>query len=449
MTGRGLRRVLRAATSARLSEQEAVRIRKKAKRRDPRRRPIRVLPDGEGLHEAVDRLIEADGPFDDPPVPQGEAIGLPPYLPEQGLGERAALKRLARPVLSSAARLGDAGFLAHMDPPTPWITWAAAMWAASRNQNLLHPDTSPTGRELERVAVRWLSPWFSMDGGHMVPGSSVANLTALWVARDLRGAREVVCSEMAHLSIRKAARILGLDLRLVPADEAHRLDPALLGNLSRSALVLTAGTVASGAIDPLRGRHRAAWVHVDAAWAGPLRLSELYQELLEGVQHADSVSFSGHKWLFQPKEAALILFQNSAAAHEAIAFGGGYLAVPNVGVLGSHGASALPLVATLLAWGREGLAARLGHCMGLAADLANIISSDARLELFRQPTTGVVLWHPRATAELEAVRAQMRSSFVSITEISGQRWFRSVAANPMADPASVVDDALSAVASLR
>jgi hypothetical protein len=60
-------------------------------------------PDGEGLHEAVDRLIEADGPFDDPPVPQGEAIGLPPYLPEQGLGERAALKRLARPVLSSAA----------------------------------------------------------------------------------------------------------------------------------------------------------------------------------------------------------------------------------------------------------------------------------------------------------------------------------------------------------
>lgn len=123
--------------------------------------------------------------------------------------------------------------------------------------------------------------------------------------------------------------------------------------------------------------------------------------------------------------------------------------MPNVGVLGSHGASALPLLATLLAWGREGLAARLGHCMGLAADLANIISSDARLELFRQPTTGVVLWRPRATAELEAVRAQMRSSFVSITEISGQRWFRSVAANPIADPASVVDDALSAVASLR
>src|SRR5207302_10116727 len=102
----------------------------------------------------------------------------------------------------------------------------------------------------------------------------------------------------------------------------------------RSALVLTAGTVAAGAIDPLDAGAEAAWRHVDAAWAGPLRLSEQHAGLLHGIDSADSIAVSAHKWVFQPKECALVLFRNVESAHGALSFASCYLATLNVGLLG-------------------------------------------------------------------------------------------------------------------
>ncbi len=409
-------------------------------------------PDAQGLHGAVTMLVAALGEPgdlpDQPPVPTAGTLDLPEALPEEGVGEGAALEHLAPAALTGAARLGDPGYFAHMDPPTPWVSWAAAMWAASLNQNLLHPDTAPTARLLEERVVGWLAPCFGMGGGHLVPGSTIANLTALWAARELRGVTEVVCSTVAHVSVRKSAHLLGLGLREVPVDAAQRLDVGSLGDLSRSALVLTAGTTVAGAVDPLHAGEGAAWRHVDAAWAGPLRLTDRYASRLAGVETADSVAVSGHKWLFQPKESALVLFADTERAHAAVSHGAGYLAVPNVGVLGSHGAAALPLAATLLAWGRTGVAARVERCMHHAETLAELVRADGRLELapvLREagPRAGVVLWRPR-DADPDAVRARLYRSFVSVTELDGQRWLRSVAANPSADPHLVVDDVLSA-----
>jgi L-2,4-diaminobutyrate decarboxylase len=235
-----------------------------------------------------------------------------------------------------------------MDPPTPWMTWAAALWAAAMNQNLLHPDTAPAARRLEPQVVGWLAPVFGMGGGHLVPGSTLANLTALWAAREITGARRVICSASAHLSVAKASRLLGLELVEVPVDDRERLRVnGLPDDLSDAIVVLTAGTVATGAVDPLSAGRGAAWRHVDAAWAGPLRLSS-HAAVLDGVQTADSVAVSAHRWLYQPKESALVLFRDPDAAHGAMSFGGGYLAAPNVGLLGSHGNAALPLAALLL-----------------------------------------------------------------------------------------------------
>lgn len=231
------------------------------------------------------------------------------------------------------------------------MTWAATAWAAALNQNLLHPDTAPIARQLEGKVIDWLAPAFGMDGGHLVPGSTIANLTALWAARELTGARRVVISTAAHLSIAKAARILGLELVQVPADDQQRLRVDLLpDDLADAVVVLIAGTVATGAMDPLDLGHGAAWVHVDAAWAGPLRLSK-HARLLDGIEAADSVAISAHKWLYQPKECGVVLFADAEPVHAALSFGGGYLAAPNIGLLGSHANTALPLAVTLLAWG--------------------------------------------------------------------------------------------------
>ncbi|TAM60332.1 aspartate aminotransferase family protein [bacterium] len=371
-------------------------------------------------------------------------LDVPERMPEAGLGESAALEALAVSVLDGAAPLGAPGTFAHMDPPTPWITWALALWNAALNQNLLHPETAPVAREVERRAVDWLAPFFGMRGGQMVAGSTLANLTALWAAREVSGVREVVASAAAHLSVRKAAALLGLRFREVPVDGRQRLQVEALGDVRRSALVLTAGTTASGAIDPLDVRAGAAWVHVDAAWAGPLRLSTRHAGLLDGIEQADSVAVSAHKWFFQPKESALVLFARWEEARAALSFGGGYLAVPNVGVAGSRGAAAVPLLATLLAWGRRGLAERVERCMALAEELAALVRAHPELELFAEPVCGVLAWRPRGGGDLRGLRARMRGAFVSLAQIDGSIWLRSVAANPLAQPQRVLEAVLAA-----
>lgn len=173
--------------------------------------------------------------------PAGSAPELPEILPESGLRDAETLRRLAPHVLARAANLGGRTTLAHMDPPTPEITWATALWNASRNQNLLHPATSPFASKAERLCISWLAPFFGMTGGHFCAGSTIGNLTGLWAARNHKGVKTVFASELAHNSIAKSCDILGLELRLLPADDRMRLIPPE-EKLAGSCLVLTAGT---------------------------------------------------------------------------------------------------------------------------------------------------------------------------------------------------------------
>jgi L-2,4-diaminobutyrate decarboxylase len=383
------------------------------------------LLDTQGLLHAVSLM----GKF--PEVAQAASIGN--VLPETGMGSVEALNQLAPIVLGHAARLGASTAFAHKDPPTPWVTWATTLWNASLNQNLLHPATAPIARQLEEKVIAWLCPFFGMTGGHMTPGSSAANLTALWAARECAGINEVVASDSAHLSIKKSAHILGLRFTMLPTDAQGVLcAQALPRDMSRAALVLTSGTTSVGALDPLELIGRAAWTHVDAAWGGPLRLTR-FADRLTGIEHADSVAISSHKWLFQPKESALVLFRDAVKATEAISFGGAYLTEPNVGLLGSHGATAIPLLAMLMSWGREGVAQRIERCMALADELAEFIRGDKRLELFTQPTTGLVVWRATESKSTECLLQQLPAGMISTVTIGQHQWLRNTAANPNAD----------------
>ena len=384
--------------------------------------------DLDGLRRSIDLLVR----------PHALHAELPVATPVDGIGPGPTLELLSGSCLSGGRDLGAPGFFAHMDPPTPWITWAMQLWAARLNQNLLHPDTAPIARDLERRVVEWFAPIFGMGGGHMTPGSTLANLTALWAAREA-GAAEVVAGANAHLSIAKGAHLLGMPYRVVE-------DWAAPGDLSRTVAVLTAGTTSTGEIEPLDAAASADWRHVDAAWAGPLRLSHTHRHLLDGIEGADSVSVSAHKWLFQPKESAMVLFQDVEASHDAISFCGEYLAVPNIGIQGSHGATALPLAATVLAYGTSGIASWIDAAMRLADELWDIVEADPDLEALSKPQTGVLNWrHKRVPVEL-IVEGLPASVLVSSTAIAGERWLRSVAANPMADPVLVAESVLSAAA---
>lgn len=362
----------------------------------------------------------------------GYSRPLPSVIPERGVGEIEALETLAPYVIGKAARLGSTSALAHMDPPTPWVTWAIALWNASLNQNLLHEATAPFATKAERLVVDWLCPFFGMQGGHFCSGSSLANLTSLWAAREAKGIKKIVASESAHVSIEKAARILGLTLERVPVDDFERLDVFALVDLDNACMVLTAGTTATGSIDPLKLAGRARWTHIDAAWAGPLCLSSRYAHLLEGIEKADSVSISAHKWLFQPKESGIVLFKDIELANAAISFGGSYLANPNVGVQGSRGVAAIPLLATLLAWGREGIVRRIEYTISLADKLATMLEKDINMTLWRKPETAINVFRP-VDMPVETFMSRILDGMFSTCTIHKERWVRSVAVNPMAN----------------
>ncbi len=364
------------------------------------------------------------------------ARDLPDTLPKTGVGEAETLELLAPMVLARARRLGAPTAFAHMDPPTPWITWAVSMWNASLNQNLLHPEVGPAARQLEEKVIDWLAPVFSMAGGHMTPGSTLSNLTALWAARDIAKVKTVITSEAAHISVAKSAHILGLACKTVPTDKFGRMNPACIDgnlNLDEAALVLTAGATSTGAIDPLYLAGKAAWTHVDAAWAGPMRLSETLAHRLNGIETADSIAISAHKWLFQPKESALILFRDVDRAHAALSFGGAYLTAPNIGVLGSHGATGIILLATLLAWGRQGVSKRIEKTFACAETLRDRLSHHNAVQIYPSNDSGVILWRPADQKSIDAVISRLPKGLASKIEIDGVNWLRHVAANPNMD----------------
>ena len=378
-----------------------------------------------------------------------QPTSLPSGFPQRGIGEHEAFDLVSELVRTRSAALDRADAFAHMDPAPATIAARLAGLNAEYNQNLLHPDLSPFATEAETLVIEWLAPQFGMQAGHMCGGSTIANLASLWCARE-HGAQRVVASEDAHISIPKCARILGLPFEAIPVDEHGRLDVKALPDLADAALVLTAGTTGRGAVDDLdltsRPRHSnggPAWIHVDAAWAGPLRMTR-YADRLAGIQNADSVAVSAHKWLFQPKDSALVFFAEPGA-QDAISFGSSYLARPNVGVQGSRSAAGVALLGTLLAWGQKGLAQRIERCVEVSDELARRLADDPRTELKQQPETGVINWRPHRISVGEVI-AEL-PDVASRTAIGREPWVRHVAANMYVEVEAVwarIDQALRA-----
>ena len=383
------------------------------------------LPDKELLFRAVALLCEGN--------PARSADRIPSNFPADGMDPSKVIDLLGSDVIAGAAKLGAPTSMAHMDPPTPTITWAVSMWNAALNQNLLHPATAPFALEAEKTVMRWVAPLFGMTGGHMTSGSTVANLTALWAAREQANVEQIVMSDKTHLSVEKAANILSLPVIKIGTGSDGKLPISRLpGNLSRSVLVLNAGTTSTGMIDPLEASGIAKWTHVDGAWAAPMMFTK-YAKRLEGIELADSIAISAHKWLFQPKDSAIILFRDNDGAAASISFGADYLNEPNVGVLGSRGAKGVLLLATILSFGKRGLARRIEGCVASSEILADFVENDGRLELFANPETAVVVWRPSELSVFDQVQSGLPEGAVSTTRLDGDLWFRNVFTNPNAD----------------
>jgi aromatic-L-amino-acid decarboxylase len=222
--------------------------------------------------------------------------------------------------------------------------------ASVLHQNVTAWRSAPAAVTIERTVVRWLADAIGCNGyrGSLTLGGSSANLMGLCMAREAkapanqngtRNGNVIYCSSEAHMSIQKAAALLGFGhdaVRLIEVDEMFRmpiesLRQTIVRDLQNGetpiAVVASAGTTATGSIDPLAEiadlcHHFDLWLHVDGAYGALAAMA--IPEAFRGLANADSISLDPHKWLYQPAGCGCLLYRDSAAAQRAFAHSGEY-----------------------------------------------------------------------------------------------------------------------------
>jgi aromatic-L-amino-acid decarboxylase len=296
---------------------------------------------------AIEFLATLDGRPIFPPTsgPQTAAVFEGP-APEDGMGE-AALDALA--AIAEHARAGNGRLFAYVVGSGEPVGALGDLYASVLNQNVTAWRSAPAAVTIERTVVGWLAQAVGCGGftGSLCGGGSSANLMGLAMAREAKapaneqGAQPgvVYASQEVHMSVPKALALLGVgraNLRLVPVDERFRMRPDTLeaaiaedrqAGRRAIAVVASAGTISTGAIDPLAEVAAIAhandlWLHVDGAYGALAALA--VPERLAGLALADSLSVDAHKWLYQPLDCGALLYRDAEIARETFAYTGDY-----------------------------------------------------------------------------------------------------------------------------
>ena len=280
-------------------------------------------------------------------------------LPEDGAAPDVLLDR-AVDLLTRYSRLNGHprswGYI--IGSPAP-IGMLGDFLASAVNPNCAAWTASPAAAEMERQVVRWIGELLGYPagcGGLLTSGGTMANIVGMLAARRAKAGPEVRTAGMAgeagrglrlyasretHSWIRKAADIAGFGtdaIHWVPTDEALRLDVGALGRCidedrargeAPFLVVASAGTVSTGAIDPLPEiaalcRDKDLWFHVDGAYGAPAVSVPGTPADLAGLREADSLAVDGHKWLYVPLEAGCVLVRDPAVLPETFAYGASY-----------------------------------------------------------------------------------------------------------------------------
>ena len=258
----------------------------------------------------------------------------------------------------------------------------AEILIAGLNQLGILWRTSPALQELEELTCDWLRQLVGLPEeflGHIEDTASTGVLSAAIVARKLRPDRNVlVVSEHAHSVGEKAARLLDLELRKVPADDAFRLRPELVGAEDACAVIATVGTTGMASVDPVPEiadvcAAAGTWLHVDAAYAGAAALLPELRGHFVGWERADSIGLNPHKWLGVPLDCSVLWTRRMDDFRDAFSLTPEYLRSPDDVVSLSEVAiplgrrfRALKLWTVLRCYGRHGLEERLREHLRLA-----------------------------------------------------------------------------------
>lgn len=402
-----------------------------------------IRPDPDELKEVVDLAAReaaaylegiADRPVRDPRAETMAATFGGP-LPEQGVGAVGALEELVAGIEGAVHSAGPKFFHFVNGGTTP-AALGADWLATALDQNVGAWVASPLGGRLEQVAIEWLKELFGLPaswGGVLTTGATMANFVALGCARRwcaLRAGVDVDDLGLAaappitvlgggyvHPSDVKALGMLGVGrgrVRMLARDDVGRVDlealEAALAELGGAPAIVigSAGEVNAGDFDPLPqmadlAERHGAWFHVDGAFGLFAGLSPRTRHLVEGIERADSVIADGHKWLNVPYESGFAFVRDPALLPAVFGSGAAYLPdiddpTPNFGYLGpemSRRARAMPVWATLRAYGREGHRAIVEHDLDLAQHLAAVVDATPNLERLADVPLNIVCFRYR------------------------------------------------------
>lgn len=345
------------------------------------------------------------------------------------------------------------GFVGHMTSALPYFMLPLSRIMTALNQNLVKVETSKAFTPMERQVLAMLhhlvyrsddafyEKWIH-DSQHALgafcSGGTIANVTALWVARNrLCGPKgefpgiakaglfkslqylkcdglAVLVSRRGHYSLGKAADLLGIgrdNLVLVDTDVNSRIDMKALRreyeklleqNIRPLAVIGIAGTTETGHVDPLEDLADFAseidcHFHVDAAWGGPTLFSETHRHLLKGIERADSVTIDAHKQLYVPMGAGMVLFKDPAAL-TAIEHHANYILRHGSKDLGSHTlegsrpGKAMLVHAGLSIIGRKGYELLIDLGIEKARRFAELIDEHENFELITAPELNILTY---------------------------------------------------------
>lgn len=370
-------------------------------------------------------------------------------------------------LVARSVHTASPSFIGHMTSALPYFMLPLSKIMIALNQNLVKTETSKAFTPLERQVLgmlhrlvyeqddefyaSWMhNPEFAL--GAMCSGGTIANITALWAARNLAFPPEgkfkgvakeglfralryygyegaaILVSKRGHYSLSKAADVLGIGrdyLMSIETDDQNRIDiDALRDTCARLkqkkiriiSIVGIAGTTETGSVDPLSeladiSREFKAHYHVDAAWGGPTLFSHRHKHLLSGIERADSVTLDAHKQLYVPMGSGLVVFRNpeklkSIEHHANYVIRQGSRDLGSNTLEGSRPGMAMLVHSGLKIIAREGYQILIDQGIDKAKAFAEMISKHQDFELISEPELNIVTYR-YCPASVQAVLKDM------------------------------------------
>jgi len=439
-------------------------------------------------HRIVDLIVEHVETLRDVPATRrgtpaqlGAAFTEP--FPEVGRPIDDVLRRVSDDLFTHVMHVDHPRFFAFVPSPSNFVSAMAEALVAGFNPYAGSWIEGSGAAAVEVATIDWLRTICQLPpsaGGLFVSGASMANITALAVARHvtLGGPSDeaiVYCSDQTHSSVERGLRVLGFrpaQLRQLPTGPDFRLNMAELASAVESdrrsgrrpfCVVANAGTTNTGAVDPLPAlagycRHERLWLHADGAYGAAAMLCPEGREQLAGLSEVDSLSLDPHKWMFQPYETGCLLVRDAAWLCDTFELVPDYLkdAMGDAdevnfsfrGIQLRRSFRALKLWMSMQVFGRQAFQAAVEHGLALARHAERVIRGYPGWEVVAPATLGVVAFRA-APAALTAdqqdavnrglVQEMIRDGFamVSSTRLRDRVVLRICPINPRATEADI------------